>query len=259
MIVAGICAVLAVVVLVRSQRRPLGRLEPLATVPSMRRRYWPAAIVLAGVAVGSVTGQVGWVVSLAIVSTLLGWLFSSHQRDKRTQLHRKQTAQVASTLSMLLKSGTLPHEALRVAADEHELARRAAAAARLGADVPAALRDQAATQPGCEGLARIGAAWHASHVTGAPISSMVERVAADLRAQEQLAGVVKAELSAARMSSRIMAVLPLAAMGLGAAMGAHPWRFFAGSVLGDVALIVGAGLCAAGVIWTERLTRKVRA
>ena len=82
---------------------------------------------------------------------------------------------------------------------------------------------------------------------------MLARVAADLRRRQQLRAVVDSELAAARATGQIMAVLPFAAIGLGFAAGTNPVAFLVGGVPGQLLLLAGVLLTAAGVLWIDKL------
>jgi tight adherence protein B len=53
----------------------------------------------------------------------------------------------------------------------------------------------------------------------------------------------------------LLAVLPLLGIGLGAAMGARPLQVLLGTEKGQVAMLVGAGLDALGLLWTARIVK----
>ena len=94
-----------------------------------------------------------------------------------------------------------------------------------------------------------------SERSGAPIAGVLEQVAENLRQEHQLAEVVETELSSARASGHIMAVLPFGAVGLGFLAGGNPLDFIFGAALGQWLALVAVALTAVGVVWTERLAK----
>lgn len=101
--------------------------------------------------------------------------------------------------------------------------------------------------------AAVAAVWTVSERTGAPAAAVLDRVEQDLRATDRAHREVTAQLAGARSTAALLAVLPLLGIGLGAAMGARPLHVLFGSGGGQVALLVGAGLDALGLLWTARI------
>ena len=56
-------------------------------------------------------------------------------------------------------------------------------------------------------------------------------------------------------TGRLLAVLPLAGLGLGFAFGGDPLAFLLGTAVGRLALCAGVGLACAGIAWSERIAR----
>lgn len=196
----------------------------------------------------------GWVVVLAIVASTAGWVVHGTRFERRLVRERSDTARAARTLALLLQAGQLPARALEDAAADCPVLATAALTGRLGGDVGQALAESA-RMPGRDALVRVSAAWRVSERTGAPIATVLSQVAVHLRKERHLAAVVAAELSAARASGRIMALLPFVALAVGTLVGANPLTFLFGSWLGEAALLAGVSLAAAGVVWTERIAR----
>lgn len=197
----------------------------------------------------------GWVLLAGMVTATAAWVIRGTRTDRRVTRERTETARAARTLALLLQAGQLPARALQDAADDCPVLAPAAVTGRLGGDVGQALAD-AGRAAGHDGLLRVSAAWRVSEATGAPIAPVLAGVAETLREERHLAGVVAAELAAARASGRIMAVLPFVAIALGTLIGAEPLAFLFGSWSGELALIAGVGLAAGGVVWTEKIARK---
>ena len=259
--VAAIAGLAAALALGPAPARSLERLR--ATPPSRirRRRRWPAVlgIVAALALVGGGWGirALGWAVAFAVAGGTVAWLTISHRAAARERRAAAECAEAATLLASLLRSGQIPAEALSTAAEDCPALATAAAIARLGGDVAEELAS-ASARPGCAGLARIGAAWRVCGRSGAPIAPVLSLVADALRRERQVGAMVEAELAAARMSGRIMAALPFAAVGLGFAAGVNPVDFLLGQPLGGFLVLVGTVLTAVGVLWIDRLARPTR-
>ncbi|MFJ9577440.1 type II secretion system F family protein [Streptomyces sp. NPDC101191] len=157
-----------------------------------------------------------------------------------------------------LRAGWQPAQALAFAArttaalGDQEAA--VLAAARFGGDVPAALR-RAAQQDGADGLAGIGACWQVAVDGGAGLAAGLDRLEAALRAHRDQRERLRAQLAGAWATVAVLAVLPVAGLGLGAALGARPLQVLLHTPAGLGCLAVGVVLEAAGLWWAARIVR----
>lgn len=99
----------------------------------------------------------------------------------------------------------------------------------------------------------VAAVWTVSERSGAPAAAVLDRVEQDLRSGVRHRQEVSAQLAGARSTAVLLAVLPLLGIGLGMAMGARPLHVLLGTGQGQVALLVGTGLDALGLLWTARI------
>ncbi len=130
--------------------------------------------------------------------------------------------------------------------------RSARAAAALGADPGAALR-QGASADGL--LDRWAIAWQISDTTGASLADVVEQVAMEARTSVAAQRRADAEVAGARATGGLLAGLPLLGLGLGQAMGAHPLHVLLRTPAGALCSAGGLALEVAGLAWLNRLTR----
>ncbi|MEV7089425.1 type II secretion system F family protein [Streptomyces sp. NPDC093085] len=128
------------------------------------------------------------------------------------------------------------------------------AAARFGGDVPDVLR-RAAEEPGAEGLAGLAACWRVSVDGGAGLAAGLDRLEAALRAERDQRESLRAQLTGAWATVAVLALLPLAALAMGWALGADPLRVLLHTPAGLGALAVGGLLEAAGLWWAARIVR----
>ena len=170
----------------------------------------------------------------------------------RARSRRAGVIEACDALAAGLRAGQPPLRVLeRVAADVDTL-RPAAAAARLGGDVAAALRT-ASRLDGGEGLSSMAAAWTVAQRSGAGLAEVVSRVAATVRAEAEQRRKVDVALGTSRSTARLLAGLPLMGVALGSGIDADPLHVLFGSPVGAWCLLVGTALAAAGVLWVERL------
>jgi tight adherence protein B len=126
------------------------------------------------------------------------------------------------------------------------------ATARLDGDLPGALRGLSAS-PGAESLAHLAAAWRLCAATGGGLASAAGLVLDSARADAAALRQVEGEVSAARATARLVAVLPVVVLSAGEGLGARPWAFLVGRPAGVVCLGSGLALLLAGLAWIERI------
>lgn len=251
---------LAVLTLIPRQGRALHRLTRPSTdaahlAHSARKRLIPLAIAASvalgiGLSLGPSTLATILVVTTAS-ATAVSQRRKSHHRAQATK-KRTQIIEACDLLAADLSAGRPPQEALEGAAEACPDLRPAAAAARLGGDVPAVLH-LAAESPGAESLKPLAAAWQVSDHSGAALATIIARLATSLRADDSLTRQRTTNLAAAKSTARLLAVLPLFATLLGYALGANPLAFLTTTLPGTACLVAGTALSLTGLHWTNRL------
>lgn len=221
-------------------------------------------VVLVGAtAAGALAAGIGG----AVAAALLAVTVVRTRRDLRAEReHAEATHGLAEGLGSFaaeVRSGApLPAAADAAGADAHPVTARAfalvSATARLGGDVPAALRSAGRSEPvAAAHLDRVAAAWALADRHGIALAGPAEAAARDLRARARVAARLRAQLAGPRATATVLALLPLLGVGLGEAIGAHPWAVLSGPAFGQVLLVVGVGLVCAGVAWTSRIAAGV--
>lgn len=262
----GLAVVLAVLAAVLLLGPPPGRgweerlaAEPAFQPPRPARRLrpgWLVGGVLVPTAVWVVLGRPAAVVTgcLVLLAGTVALVVAEHRRRRVSGSTRAEVARACAVLAGELRIGKVPGEALLTAAEDCPLLLPAAAVHRGGGDVVPLLRVLAG-QPGADGLGPVADAWQVATRTGAPLTRSLDRVSTALKAGRAVHRVVDAELAAPRATGRMLAVLPLAGLALGLAIGGDPLGFLVGTAQGQVCLLAGVLLACAGVLWSERLAR----
>ncbi|MFE9850724.1 type II secretion system F family protein [Streptomyces sp. NPDC005576] len=226
----------------------------------IRRREWicaPVAVALA------VLGE-SWlplVAGAAAVPLVGRWL---RRRAGRAAYERSDAAVAALCGAVVgeLRAGCEPGQALIRAVRETPglgvAESPVLAAARFGGDVPAAL-NRAAGAPGLASLAGIAACWRVSVDGGAGLAAGLDRLEGALRAERRRREELRAGLAGAWSTVVLLALLPLAGLGMGAALGAEPLRVLLHTPAGLVCLVGGLLLETAGLCWADRIVRAVDA
>jgi tight adherence protein B len=210
--------------------------------------------VVVPVVLGLLTGRRGFwlgIPAMIIFVTVLTLVRAGAAR-RRTREARRQVAQVCSILATQVRIGQPPLVAVRSAAEDCPVLQPAVALVELGGDPAMAWHRQAAT-PGYRGLSELARAWQLATRTGADLADALDKVADGLFEDEAVGLVVASEAAGPRASGKIMAVLPLAGLGLGYAIGGDPVQFLTSSPYGWACLVIGTVLACAGVLWMERV------
>jgi tight adherence protein B len=112
-----------------------------------------------------------------------------------------------------------------------------------------------AEAPGHGALAQLAALWQVADSTGAGLAEGLDRLADELDAEVELRREIDTVLAGPRASARLMAVLPLGGLLLGAGLGGDPVGFLLHDPLGAACLLAGVGLVVTGLAWTRALAR----
>lgn len=211
----------------------------------------------AGVAPFAVAALAWW--ALGPAGALAGLLLAVFVRSavRRARAGRRNVAALdalAESLRSLvaeLRAGANPVAAAESAADEAPpdvaaVLRTAAVAARLGGEPDV---------PDTRAAAQIVRAWRLATQHGLPLADVLDSVRGDLEQRARFARQVEARMAGPRASAVVLAVLPVLALLLGQAAGAQPLAVLTDTVAGQLLLLLGVTLVAAGLRWAEHLTQ----
>lgn len=231
--------------------------------PVRRARVMPA--VLAPIAVGVIL-TIATPPVLAVIGVGAMVMTQSRRRAlRRRQDCRREGEQMIAALETVvgeLRVGAHPLQAFGIAAAESSGAVGAAlrtitARVGLGADIVAGLRavaDESAVPFYWE---RVAVCWRLASDHGLAVATLMRAAQRDIVDRQRFGSRVDASLAGPRATAAILAALPIAGILLGELIGAHPVRFLLGGGPGGWLLITGAGLIAAGVLWSDHLVNRL--
>ncbi|WP_029553698.1 type II secretion system F family protein [Streptomyces somaliensis] len=225
-------------------RRPVPRLRPewlclvAALVPALLGR--------------SLLPLLAGAVAVPLVGRRLRARTRGRERDRRADA----VIELCAVMAAELRAGGQPARALVFAARATgalgAVEPAVLAAARFGGDVPGALRD-AARAEGADGLAGLAACWQVAVDGGAGLAAGLDRVEEALRERREQRERLRAQLSGAWATVVLLALLPVAGLALGSALGAEPLKVLLHTPAGLACLAVGGALEAAGLRWAGRI------
>ena len=216
----------------------------------------PRLVMLLGVLGGAalVIDLPAFLASLAAVGiAVFAWTRWTSERE-RAAVGRSRS-EVAASLDLLaaeIRAGVVPRTALAGVAGDLVALAPVVAALDAGSEPVVALR-VAARRAGAEALGDVAAAWSLAERSGVPLVRVLERLAVTVRDDVELSREVRAESAPARATGRLMALLPVLGLGLGAGLGSEPLVVLTRTVLGAGCLLLGAVLACVGAAWIDRV------
>ncbi|WP_110180588.1 type II secretion system F family protein [Nocardioides solisilvae] len=219
-----------------------------------------AGLPVVGVGLLALAAGTGWLgardvalagTGAAVVAGVLGLAARGRRRRAEAAL-ADEVLEACSALADELRAGRSPERALELAARDCRELEPALRAARLGADVPAALR-----RGRHRDLRLLAAAWQVSHRSGEGLATALGRVADGLVRARATRQVVASELASARSTARLLVALPGLALLAGGGAGGRPWEFLLTTTVGVACLVGGLALALGGLWWIEAIAGDV--
>ena len=210
-------------------------------------RLIPATVVLA--AVGTVLlGRVSLVVAAAMAGATLAHVLHARRDDSTTRRRSEAAATYLGAVSTNLQAGAAMPDALARAAKQvpsplQQEAARLTQLARSGATLETHVPE----------LERLGTLWALSVSRGVPLAKLVAALRDDIDHANRHRDATRAALAGPQTTAVVLALLPIAGVFMGTAMGAKPLAFLTGGGLGGVLLVVGTALVCAGVAVSRRI------
>ncbi|BCJ32713.1 hypothetical protein Athai_02160 [Actinocatenispora thailandica] len=185
------------------------------------------------------------------------YLVFRRRSARRAGRLRAGTLDAVTALADELQAGLAPSRALGHVWPQlvgTGVARRAAPGPVVPGD-PAAVLATDPERARADITARLAVAWQLAAVTGAPLADLLGRLQTELSERERLRRAAAAQTAGNRVTAALLALLPLAGIGLGYAIGADPLHLLWHTGIGAGCAVVALLLQFAGVAWTLRLTR----
>lgn len=177
----------------------------------------------------------------------------ARQQHKQQQRHTQYRAQLFAILGAQLRAGTTFVQALERGAEIPDLP------ATLAQGLAAAARRMRAGGEGVEqlahvpGLEQLTTVMQVSQERGIAAAALISQSQRRLEAQLQHAQALQAGTQGARVTARILLGLPVVGMLMAMVLGIDIAEFFAGTLIGQVLLVLGVGCAVVGWCWTERI------
>lgn len=190
-----------------------------------------------------------------------------YRRRRRARRAADEGATLEAALDVLvgeLRVGAHPVRAFHAAAGESVGAvaaslRAVAARARLGADVAAGLRAAAHSSTLPAQWDRLAVCWQLAGDHGLAIATLMRAAQRDIAERQRFSARVTASMAGARATATILAGLPVLGVLLGQLIGARPLSFLLRAHYGGWLLVVGCMLACGGLLWSDRITDRLRA
>jgi tight adherence protein B len=217
-----------------------------------------AAVVLGAAAGGTLGLLLGGPVAAMILAAYAGFaaraLLTRRRQESATRA-RGEAVDAVAALADDLRAGLAPRSALGRAWPR-----------LVGADTPAdgpadtvvpddpvrALRGDA--EPARAPVAlRLATAWRLADRTGTPLAELLDRLDAELAAQERVRRRFAAQTAGTRATALLLAVLPAIGLAFGYSIGADPLRVLLHSPVGAICAAITLVLQLAGSFWVRRL------
>ncbi|MGY1770351.1 type II secretion system F family protein [Blastococcus sp. SYSU D00813] len=254
---AGVPLLLAAALLLWPVRAGRGRLRRPDRGPARWGRAPAPLAVAAAAATAGLALSTVLVAALAAAGAAAAVL--ARERGRRTRREEERVAALTEGLGALaaeLRSGR--------PLDEAAAAAGAACGDPVGADVllRAVRAPGSVPPPGPDdgvweaSAARLAAAVRLSVRTGCSLAAVAGAVEDDLRARHRHRLELRSALAGPRASAALLAGLPVLALLMGSGVGADPWAVLTTTATGQVLLVLGVVLEAAGLVWTGRLVRR---
>jgi tight adherence protein B len=108
-------------------------------------------------------------------------------------------------------------------------------------------------------LLALSAAWALCDDVGAPLAEVLDTISEGIRQDAEVEAEIDSALAAPRATARLLAVLPVAGLGLGQLIGAHPVQVLLQTTVGRLSALTGLLLALGGQWWTRRLVDRTAA
>jgi tight adherence protein B len=217
--------------------------------------------VLGAAGLGTAGAGLGGALAASVAMGTFARRWSRRRRARRHSAELSALLDAVRVMAGELRAGAHPAAAAASAATgdsrAHRMLGSVAAAAALGAEIPAMLERRSAAEPVLASeIRRVASAWSLADRHGAALAELMDAVRVDLEARVRQAGQVNAQLAGPRATAAVLAGLPLLGVLMGQGIGADPWHVLSATALGQMLLVLGVGLSCAGTLWSGWITSR---
>jgi tight adherence protein B len=220
-------------------------------------RLWLASVLIVPAACFMLTRSL-WVVPGALAAVLCApRLVAQLAGMKRERLYREQLDDLASDLSLFLRSGTPVEEALALCSRDSSPGIRAAVV-RFQSDLSIGVSTDAAlsslvTELDNSDLRLIAQTMMTSHETGSDVTAIMDTIGEAVRERSAIARELESQTVQARLSGKVVAALPLVFLALSALASRGTLKILFGTVPGLLMLGAAAAMNVLGFLWIRRI------
>lgn len=240
---------------------PAGRLVSTRRALSVRHLITAGAILAAVVAVATDKVLVTVAVTLAAMTGL--WVLNDRREQGQRAREREVIADFLGHMLADLRAGaTIAHACHHAASrvptssppDVRIAITRADAYVRRGGSGATAFLDAEA-----EELRRLGNVWALAENHGIPLATLLEKARDRIDTAQRHRAATQSSLAGPQSTALVLAVLPVAGIGMGMLMGANPVKFLTTTSLGGVLLLVGTALTCTGILISHVIVARAAA
>lgn len=246
----GMTALLAAAGLLIAPGSPATRILTAQRTLSSRHLITAGAILAALAAVA--TDKVLVTVSFTLAAMTVLWVFNDrHQRSQRAREQAMIADFIGHMLADLRAGATIAHACQHAASrlstttapTVQRAVTRAAAHVRQGSSGAAVFLESDHAE-----LRHVGHVWALAERHGIPLATLLEKSRDRIDSAQRHRAATQSSLAGPQSTALVLAVLPVAGIGMGALMGANPVGFLTTTALGGVLLLVGTVLTCAGIV-----------
>ncbi|MEH0147414.1 hypothetical protein V6D40_07050 [Corynebacterium sp. Q4381] len=239
--------------------RPLGRIEARSGETASFNPAWIPVAVGAVALTAFATGRAGVVVAAACAGACAVHTVAARRAARADRARAAAAAEFIGHLAEGVSAGaTLAGAAARAT---ERLPESAPATLRRDCLVfaAAAQRGDAPPEVATPELQRVTALWALSTTRGVPVAGLLATARDEIDHQLRHRAATTAALSGPKTTAVVLSLLPLAGIGMGAAMGAQPVALLTSPGIGSVLLVAGTALVSAGVVTSGEIIRRAAA
>ena len=240
--------------------RPANRVAGSAThaCASVHPAWIPAGV--GAVALVALTiGRAGVVIAAAMAAAVVIHTLQTRRAARQHAAQAEASAAYIGHLAEAVAAGSAMADAVSRAAER--LPEKAPAGMRRDVARFTAYARQGTVPPELftAELRRVASLWTLAQTRGVPIAGLLAAARDEIDAQLQHRAATEAALSGPKTTATVLSLLPLAGIGMGAAMGANPVALLTGPGIGAVLLVVGTALVSGGVLASSAIIRRAAA